>query len=105
MKFFFLKKSLEFDLHGLILNQLAEVLGSDNDATKEEMGRLISRCPEISTKDEKEKPIKIIVSCSYSLFICYSADEKIILTRCGFIKFIFFFSTFRTKCVSRTYQH
>ncbi|CAG8438690.1 9724_t:CDS:10 [Diversispora eburnea] len=54
-------QSLEFDLHGLILNQLAEVLSSDNnDTTNEELERLIKRCPEISMNNEEENQIGII---------------------------------------------
>jgi len=57
--------SLEFDLHGLVLDQLADILSIDPDSTKEEVSRLIKRCPELLDDDgnggEKGKHVILIV--------------------------------------------
>ncbi|CAI2164532.1 12975_t:CDS:10 [Funneliformis geosporum] len=45
--------SLEFDLHGLIVEQLADILGIDPDTTNEEVSRLIKRCPELPKDDNR----------------------------------------------------
>ncbi|CAG8442864.1 12657_t:CDS:10, partial [Acaulospora colombiana] len=39
--------SFEFDLHTLVLDQLADILSTDPDTTDEEIVRLINRCPQI----------------------------------------------------------
>ncbi|CAG8472314.1 2360_t:CDS:10 [Dentiscutata erythropus] len=41
--------SLDFDLHELILDQLASILSSDVDTTNEDVLRLANRCPELPT--------------------------------------------------------
>ncbi|CAG8607683.1 6203_t:CDS:2, partial [Dentiscutata heterogama] len=41
--------SLDFDLHELILDQLASILSIDVDTTNEDALRLANRCPELPT--------------------------------------------------------
>ncbi|CAG8451375.1 73_t:CDS:10 [Funneliformis mosseae] len=43
--------SLECDLHGLIMEQLVDILSIDPDTTKEEVSRFIKRCPELPKDD------------------------------------------------------
>ncbi len=66
--FFLILYSLEFDLHGLIVEQLADILSIDPDTTKEEISRLIKRCPELPndgdniSKEEKHNVILMVRS-------------------------------------------
>ncbi|CAG8444257.1 12972_t:CDS:10 [Acaulospora morrowiae] len=46
--------SLEFDLHALALNQLADILSTDPETTDDEVARFISRCPEIPIDGDAE---------------------------------------------------
>jgi hypothetical protein len=49
----------------LVLDQLADILSIDPDSTKEEVSRLIKRCPELLDEyngGEKEKHVILVVS-------------------------------------------
>ena len=56
----------------MVLDQLADILSIDPDSTKEEVSRLIKRCPELLDDDgEKENHVILIVR--------FEADKRYIL--------------------------
>ncbi|GES90544.1 phosphatidylinositol 4-kinase [Rhizophagus clarus] len=74
--------SLEFDLHGLLLDQLAYTLSIDSDTTNEEVLRLIKRCPELLDDDiegEKEKHVILMTKTltqNISALASFAANTK-----------------------------
>ncbi|CAG8689893.1 17249_t:CDS:10, partial [Rhizophagus irregularis] len=74
--------SLEFDLHGLVLDQLADTLSIDSGTTNDEVSRLIKRCPELLDDDnggEKEKHVILMTKTltqNVSALASFTANTK-----------------------------